>query len=488
MDTIAQIIHSLQKEEVRYYKLYTSRIQSNDRKDLKLFDHIRKSGNGYDENKIIDKLYPEGDRNAYYRLRNRIMTELNKCLLSLHFQEDEHIYLLNLLSLSKLFASRDESELALWYLRKAETKASQIENFEILDMIYSELIRVSHEALSINPEEYILKRKDNQERIRQLRSIDDITAVLSYRLKFSQTFSGDDTTVTGMLQQTIEEYSNDPNLFNSPKFKFHVYNAVSRILLTKRDYHSLEEYLIKTYNEFEKDGLFNKNNHDTKLQMLTYLVNSLFKNNKLNDSLEFASKLNVAMSDYGNLHYEKYVFFYYNALVINYSKLNKPEALNILEELRANKKLKGSPFYEIFIYLNMAILYFDLGNIRESLRNFGKLNQLPGFRKADNSLRLKISVAEMIVRFAAEDMIYLDYLIKRVRKEFKGLLLEKQFLKEKEFIQLILAMSKSVNFSQDEAIIKKISKYLNNYNKNTDEDNEVINYSQWLQEFKIKHS
>ena len=106
MDILAHIIGSLAKEEVRNYKLYLSRIQNDDRKDIKLFDHIRKSGMEYNDAKIIEKLYPNGDKNAYYRLRNRIINDLNKCLLSMHFREEEYMYLMNLLTLSRLFEAK----------------------------------------------------------------------------------------------------------------------------------------------------------------------------------------------------------------------------------------------------------------------------------------------------------------------------------------------------------------------------------------------
>jgi len=482
MDVTGRIIQSLQKEEVRYYKLYSSRIQTTDRKDVKLFDLIRKGGETYNEDAIIKKLYPEGEgnRNAYYRLRNRLTTDLSKCMLSHHFQEDDHIFLLNQVSLSRLYESRGEHELALWYLKKAEAKATSIENYEILDIVFGELLKLSHDSLSINPEEYIQKRKVNQERINQLRSIDDITAVLSYRLKISQNFSDENSSVIDLLQKTVNEYTNDDNITSSPKFQFRIYNAVSQILLTQRDYKSLEGYLLKTYKLFSQQNLFNKTNHDTKLQMLTYLVNSLFKNNKLKESLKYTKALHEAMKEFNNLHYEKYVFFYYNSLVINYSKLDKHKALDLLEDLLKNNKLKGSPFYEVFIHLNMAILHFDLKNVRESLSRMGQLNQLSSYRKADRSLRLKISVAELIIRYTAGDIIYLEYLIKKIRKEFKEFLLSNQFNKEKDFLHVVSIMTKSVDLINDIKSKKVIINYLTKYGISEVEDNEVINYGSWL--------
>jgi hypothetical protein len=215
------------------------------------------------------------------------MNGLNKCLLLQHYNEEDTLMSINLYALSRFYISKSQPQLATYFLKKAEARSNVIENFELLDLIYGEFIRLSHDILEINPETYILKRRENQEKIRQLRSIDDVVAVLSYRLKITQNFAKSDESVVGLLQKTIDDFLHDPEIRKSPKFRFRIYTAASQILLQNREYQALEEYLLRTYKEFTKLELFNKNNHDTKLQMLTYLVNSLFKNDKLKLSLQY---------------------------------------------------------------------------------------------------------------------------------------------------------------------------------------------------------
>ena len=479
MDTVGAIITHLNKEEVRFFKLYHSRMQTGERKDILLFDYIRKNGPGYDEERIFQKLYGAKDKNAFYRLRNRLMTDLNKCLLLQHFNEEESLVAINQLALSRFYSARSNTILAAYFLRKAETKSQSIENFELLDLIYGEFIRLSHELLEINPETYISKRRDNQEKIRQLRSIEDVVAVLSYRLKVTQNFSKSDQPVVVLLQKTVDDFLHDPEIRKSPKFRFRIYTAVSQILLQNRDYPALEEYLLKTYKEFTRLGLFNKNNHDTKLQMLTYLVNSLFKNDKLKQSLQFTNQLKDAMEDFGKLLYEKYVFFYYNSLVINYSKLDKEKAIEVLEDIRENRKITATPFYEIFIYLNLAVLHFDLKKYREALRFLTKLYQLESYHNADRALQLKIGVTELMIRHELRDLEYLEYRILKIRKDFKDLLKKEEFLKEKEFMSILPGLDLA---GGEPRTLKKIHLFIDNYNVSSDSDNEIINYAAWINE------
>ncbi|HMT28330.1 MAG TPA: hypothetical protein PKD91_03515, partial [Bacteroidia bacterium] len=468
--------------EVRFFKLYHSRMQTGERKDILLFDYIRKNGVEYDEGKIFQKLYGEKDKNAFYRLRNRLMTDINKCLLLQHFDEEETLVAINQLALSRFYSARSNTTLAAYFLRKAESKALSIENFELLDLIFGEFIRLSHELLEINPETYINKRRDNQEKIKQLRSIEDVVAVLTYRLKVTQNFSKSDQPVVVLLQKTVDDFLHDPEIRKSPKFRFRIYTAVSQILLQNRDYVALEEYLLKTFKEFTKLDLFSKNNHDTKLQMLTYLVNSLFKNDKLKLSLQYTEALKNAMEEHGKMLYDKYLFFYYNSLVINYSKLDKEKAIQVLEDIRNNPKITSAPFYEIFIYLNLGVLHFDLGRYRESLRFITRLYQLDSHQNADKALQFKIAIVELMIRYELRDLEYLEYRITRMKKDFKELLKKEEFLKEKDFMIIIARLH---FLGGEPTLMKKINIFIDKYKNSDDGDDEIINYGNWLKE-KIK--
>lgn len=89
MDILNQIITGLNKEQVRFFKMYLSRIETeDDRKDVLLFDYIRKSGEKFDEEKIFSRLYKGNEKNSFYRLKNRLMREVNKSL-TIHHQNAE---------------------------------------------------------------------------------------------------------------------------------------------------------------------------------------------------------------------------------------------------------------------------------------------------------------------------------------------------------------------------------------------------------------
>lgn len=480
MDIINRIIASMNKEELRFFKIYISRnTAEGERKDIALFDYIRKKGDKYDEEKIARKLYPDGEKNSFYRLKNRLAEEVHKSLLLQHFGEDETAQTLQLIALAYLFFNRNNYPVAYHFIRKAEKKAAAQENFELLDIIYSEYIRLSHELVSINPETYIRLRKENSQRLSELRQIDDVLAAVKYKLKITQNFSPGENPVVEMLSKTVDDFSHDSELKKSPALRFKIYQAVSQVLLQRHDYKNLEDYLVTTYNRFTREKLFNRANHDTKLQMLTYLVNTFFKNGKVKQSLEYAEKLKAAMEEFNRLHYEKYLFFYYNSLVINYSKIDLDKAIEILEQLETNEQLKNTPFYEVFVYLNLAIFRFEKKDFRNSIKNLNKLFLHESYKNTDRALRFRIAIAELIIRLELNDLEFLEYRTAQIKKEYKDLLQQKENIREEKLLEIIRHAALHSIVKGDKKL-KMLAEEFMKEEQPEASDTDVINYGKWL--------
>ncbi|HAP00973.1 MAG TPA: hypothetical protein DCQ93_03510 [Bacteroidetes bacterium] len=477
MDILNQVVARMNKEDIRHYKLYASRMEySHDRKDIALFDHIRDTGESYTEAEAIKKFYPPYNRNAYYRLKHRLLQTLNKSLLLQYVESQDEIFIHALFGLYKHQYSQNNFSVARYYLKKAEGKAISIEYFEMLDIIYSEYIRLSNTLVNINPEEYIEKRKKNYERLSKLREIDQVLAAMSYRLKLSQNFTSDNSLVK-MLDKTVKDFSSDKELASSAQFQFRVVNAVSRSLLQKHEYKTLEKYLLSTFKDFQKKRMFNKSTHDGKLEMITFIVNTLFKNKKYDESLMWADKLHTSMEEHNRLLYNKYLVFYTNALTINYSVVNPDKAIQILEEQKSSPMLKSIPFYEIFVYLNLAIFYFDKRNYDKSVRHIIKMGLLDSFKKADRGLKLKIAVGELIIRLELEEFDTIEYRMVQIKNDFKDLLKEDNFSREKSMIQIIESFNKSMSKNQQHKIYDMMKHFIT---KDKDSDSDVIKYVPWL--------
>ena len=480
MNILFDIINSLNKEESRFYKLFAGRTNSGDtRKDILLFDFIKQNGEEYDEQIIANELYQD-NKNSFYQLKNRLYKDLNKSMMLQHMGKEKDIFILHFVLLSRVYKRKGNVKLSFHYLKKAEKEADNIEAYDLLSIIYSEILKLSYDMVSINVEKYIEKKRENNEQLNWVQEIDLLLAAVLYRIKTAQNFSTNDETVNDVLQKTLDSFSKNEKIPKSPKFRVKVYQVVSRILLQQHDFHALEEYLIHTYEEFTRDKIFTKSNHEQKLTMLAYLTNCLFKTHKYKQSLVYAEKLKISMNEYDGFLRDKYLFYHYNALVINYSLSNKEKALEVLKEAKRNDVIQQLPTFSVFIYLNTALIYYDQEKLLLSAKNLSRLMLQDDFVNIGKSFQLKINIAELIVRYDLNQTDVIDSKIKHIKKSYTNLLKDDNFNRDKQLIEIIDSLIYCNNLTTDKNLLKKIATLSVIINDAQADDIDVINYNVWL--------
>ena len=480
MNILFEIINSLNKEESRFYKLFAGRTNISDtRKDIVLFDFIKQNGGEYDEQIIAEELYQE-NKNSFYQLKNRLYKDLNKSMMLQHMGKEKDIFILHFVLLSRVYKRKGNVKLSFHYLQKAEKEAENIEAFELLSIIYSDILKLSYDMISIDVEKYIKKKRNNNEQLNWEQEIDLLLAAVLYRIKTAQNFSKNDESVNEILQKTLDSFSKNEKIPKSPKFRTKVSQVISRILLQQHDFNALEEYLIYTLKEFNRDKIFTKSNHEQKLTMLTYLTNCLFKTHKYKQSLVYAEKLKISMNEYEGFLKDKYLFYYYNSLVINYSLSDKDKALAVLKEAKNNDVIQKLPTFSVFIYLNTALIYYDQNKLSLSAKNLSRLVLQDDFVNIGKSFQLKIHVAELIVRYDLNQTDIIDGKIKYIKKTFKALLKDENFKRDKQLIDIIDLLIYCNNLSQDKKLVKKITELSTIIDNEQADDIDVINYNVWL--------
>lgn len=478
MDTLKDFVQALNKEEIRFFKIFSLRQSSNSkRKDFALLDWYRKRKNQDSEEEFIKKNYGLDNKNAYYRLKNRLLEELCHSLVVQHHDKDELQQLLNLIGLTRIFSKKQSFRIALHYLKKAEKKALHLEQFELLDFIYAEYIKLSNESLDINPEEFIEKRKKNSEKLNKIREMEDLLAQLSYQLKVSQNFNLASNPLVIEIERIIQKQKGAEGLEKSLKYRTKLYGLISQMYLQKKDYQNLESFTEETFESFINENLFTKENHELKLQMITYITNAAFKNNKISKSLDYAEKLNLAMNEYDAFLRPKYEVFYVNAIVNNYMQSNVDKAIELLETLLADKKFTQLPYYELFLQINLSTCYFEKRQYQKAARQITRTMIADAFKNANAELQLKVNVAELIIRCELQDYDFLMHRIEQVRKIFKNIVIE--LPKEKALLDLLWHIAKNAGQINNLKTQKLIQAFTDRYS-DSDYENELIRYTDWL--------
>jgi hypothetical protein len=481
MNVLQKIVSSLSKEESRFYKLFGARTNKHsNRKDFELFDYLRKQGDKHNEDWIAKKLYGS-NKNAYYQLKSRLVTDLNKSLSLQYLDKEADYAIYQQLLLSRVFLRKGEASIAHWYLAKAEQQAQKAEHYELLNSIYGDFLKLSHDMVSIDVEEYLEKQRNNKKKLDKAQEFDQAIALVMYRIKTAQNFSQQNKGVLSILEEVLSK-QHEGELLQSPKFRMKTYQVVSRILLQKHDYLGLEDYLKHTYQEFVTDSLFNKSNHEQKLMMLSYLCNCLYKTNKHQESLEYAQLLYEALHEHHNMLKDKFIFYYYNALVINYSKIDKQKELEILAEAKDIPAIKQLPTYTLFIYLNTALAHFDLANYKMASKNFSQLLLQEDFSDIAESLQLKIIIADIIVKYELGDFDLVEEKIKKLRKSHQKLL--KTHPRDHHLLAIIKELMYCNNIAQNKNIQATMQSFISLASDAEADEQDIINYNLWLKDKK----
>lgn len=479
-DILNLVVGLMSKEEARHFKLYALRSHDEEeRKDLQLFDLIRKVADDYDERQAMRQLYGKGARpNTFHRLRNRLLQEIGKSMALLHWEKDETFTAIHELTLAMLHRRRMQPLIAEHYLRRAERRLVRLDLPELLDIVLGEFITLSFELTTIDPARYIQKRNENRRRLNQLWEIDNVLALVNHRLRISQNLGRDDDSITQILRKTVEELSLDPKITTDPKFRLRMYDAVSKILLDQRDYVALEAFLLETYETFTREELFNKNNHDTKLQMLTYIINALFKNGKLDQCLEYSERLRVEMDQFGHFLRPKYELYYYNGLMMVYSEQDYAAAIRVLEAMMQNERIMALPQNMVFIHLNMALMEYAQKQIKLALRGLVKLRLLDAFATTDEGFRLRVELMELALRLESADHETLEYRLAQCKGDHAQLLTNNEMQKEGAFLALVERMHLSAYHRRDEQLEGAIRAFIDSYPV---DDTEFFRYGKFLQ-------
>ena len=468
------IIDSLSKEEVRFFKLFLNRTVSASRKDVNLFDFLRKRKGDYKTKDLLKKLNTNAGN--YYTLKNRLYHELNNSMVWQHIWKDQQSKSFSFVLLSRVYKNKGELELSFNYLKKAEKEAIDSDLYEILSIIYSEVLQLSHELISIDVDYYIEQKRKNIKTLSEIDEIDLLLTKIMYDVKTKQNFSNSNISIVQLLKSKYNKISRDNNLLKSSRFRIKLFNMYSRLLLQKRDYKSLEIFVIKSYDEFEIDKLFDRSNHNDKLTMLTYIANCLFKTYKYNQSLRYAEILLKNMCEYDSFLYDKYLFFYYNILVQNYSITDKDKALDYLDKASKNEVIKKIPAYNSFIYLNRSLIYYDQDDFKRSKQNISRLIMQEDFLLLDKSFQLKIFITSAIIIYNVSKE-HTKEKINEIKNNYNTLLKTESHYRDRMFLELITKKLNSGDFEKDKDV------FLSNITDEESKELDIIGYNSWVKEY-----
>lgn len=485
MDILERIIENLTSDEVRRFKILSNRFKADEEKKLLvLFDAIRAGDFEQTEDQVITQFYGNTSaqsKNSYYRLRNKLLSNLEKSLLFYHFNYKSPIESYSNIQLSMLFRERGLYREAYHNLRKAEKVALEYDQFNLLEVIYDEMVKLGTN-FEVDIDSIIEKRKENTRKIEFLRANSEVLGTVTQQLmKRNYSRSKRSESVIQTLENINRQLEEHKDIFQSPSGKIMILKTVVSILIQKSAYRELEQYVKQAFSDFDNSSLFDKSNHPTRLLMRIWRINSLLKLLELQEAEKDIELLRKEMKMYKKQNYNEFAFYYHTSNAYALKLMGKlDEAGETLEDAFRQKEIQQNEVNELFLLISLSDQYFSQERFKEASDLIKKIVAHKGFALLDEELRFYILIFEIVNSYEAGDYKYAESRFKALKKSFRHFLKDEFYTKAKKFLEIVMRLNTAAREGKSVFLKSAYKHFKSEFAPSEIGDNQVILYEVYL--------
>lgn len=486
MDILERIIENLTSDEVRRFKILSNRFKADEEKKLLvLFDAIRAGDYKENEDDVIKHFYGNTgakSKNSYYRLRNKLLSNLEKSLLFYHFNYKNSIESFSNIQLSILFRERGLYREAFHNLKKAEKVALKQDQFNVLEIIYDEMVKLSIH-FDVNIDKVLERRRENLKKIEILRANSEVLGMIHQQLTKRNYARGKRTeSVIDTLEGIKDRLEEHKDIFQSPSGKIMIMKTVVTILIQKSAYAELVDYVKDTFDLFETNKLFNKDNHHIRLTMRVWRINALLKMLRLRDAREDIMLLREEVKMFKKQNYNEFAFYYFGNNAYTLKLLGElDKASKTLDDAFNQKEVLQNEVYEMYLLLSRADQYFSQEMYQEAGDLVKKVTGHPGFKYLDEEVKLYVRIFEIVNSYEAEDYQYADKVYSKAKRSFRALLRDDFFKKPRKFLDIIMRLNTAAIEGKNVFLRAAYRGFISEFPPSEIGDNQIILYEIYLQ-------
>jgi len=420
-DDLFHLIHALTKSEKRHFKIFASRISSEDgKKFIRLFDliHAQKE---FDEDKLLRKdqrLNPQQIPNMKAHLYRQIMLSVKLCNTS----GSVDVEIRNLIDCAQLLYNKCLYRQCIRMLDKAKKLAVENDR-EVLHLDILELEKtVLNQTISTNNEHRVkVVVKETRMVARSIRNI-NIFSNLSLRLNSFYVRMGFIRNRRD-LEKVEEIFIRYMPVYDEQKLSFYeksyLYCCYTQYYYFIQDFERVRDYALKWFGLFEAEPGKKGNNLEMYIRSMNYL---LMAQNKLMYYDEFAATLkklvalkrNKSMMLSENINLVLFRTIYVHEINRHFMLGEFKSGTRIVSKLEPELNAlipRLDKHYLLIFYYKIACLYFGAGEYKRAIFWLNKIINMP-----EDDLRLDISsfarILSLISHFELENYDLLDYQIK----------------------------------------------------------------------------
>ncbi len=404
MNDLKQIISTLSSDEQQQFINYLER--KNKRKDTKnhqLFKLLSKQE--LDSKSICLKLYKSDKKDAYHALRKRLYQSIIDFIANANLSEENSVnmQIIKLILASRTFLFNRQYKVAYKLLDKAEVLAKEQFLFPYLNEIYHTKIQYAHTNPDVELSQLIFRFKDNQKKHFLEEELNIVYAKIRTTIT-NMTYKGEVIDFETMLSNTLNEHNISISDSMSFKSLYQLITIVSISAFATNDYLKTESFLINTYQKLKtlKDIVKQPFYH---IQVLYLIANTLFRNKKFDESLNYLQLMHDQMHQNRKKYYNIFKLKYNLLLSLNLNYSNQQQqAIEVLDKFI----IKRHPDIEslLDIYLSLIMVYFQKNDYKQAHHIFSKFYHSDKWytEKAGIEWTIKKNLIEILLHLELEQI------------------------------------------------------------------------------------
>lgn len=400
MINIKEIIHSFTNEKQQEFINYLSK--KNKRRDAKNIQLVKLlMYENLSSKEIAIQLYNKNNKVALHALRKRLFQSLIDFTANSSLKEENSIdmQMIKYVLSARTFLRKGQYKVGYRILDKAEIIADDYQLFSILNEVYHTKIEYAHHFESVNLDELVTEFKENQRQQQQEEYLNIAYSKIRQTLK-EINHQQKVVDIKLIIQEILKENSILVSETLSFKSLYQLIQITNISSSQNFDYWNIESFLLETYTTL-KDHKAKEKQLYYHIEVLYVIANTLFRNKKFMDSLNYLELMNFYMHKKKKKYFKEFEAKYALLLSLNYNYIGNPDfAINTLEPIVEKKK--ANLIEQLDIHLSLIVLYAQQNQIKTANSLLTKLY------KTDNWYIEKVGILWTIKKNLLDIIIQLD--------------------------------------------------------------------------------
>lgn len=400
MINFKEIFNTFSDERLHEFIKYLDK--KNKRKDAKNIDFVKLIvQDNLSSIEICLKLYKKENKIALHALRKRLFNSLIDFTANTNFKEESSIdiLLIKYIVAARSFLKQGQYNVGYKILDKAEILANDQQLYSILNEIYHTKIEYAHHKTSINLDDIIKKFTKNQDQHHLEEKLNIAFAKIKITLNDIQ-YQKKIIDIKLVIENVFKENSIIISEVFSFKSLYQIIQIINISSSQNYEYWNIETFLLDTYQVLK--------NHKAKDKQLFYHIevlyiisNTLFRNKKFNDSLEYLELMNIYLYKNKKKYFREYHLRYQLLFALNHNYIgNQDFAVSLLTPYINKKNI--DLVSQLDLMLSLIVFYSQRKEYKKALGLFVK------FYHSDKWYIEKIGIDWTIKKNLIEILLQID--------------------------------------------------------------------------------